>query len=222
MNYYLDIQLRLPDAEANYGFIWQKVFQQVHFALVEHGYDSGRKLKHGDTKTLRNSKIAVSFPEYKNHPFPLGSKLRLYAQTEVELQKLAIEKWLNRLVDYLTIAEIQPVSAATKFVAFKQKRVKGEKRSAAAAKRKQDHLIKVFGENFNPEYANLNLNSVFEKIKLPFIQIESQTSKQKGEYKFFQIFIEPAEDLATDSLVFDCYGLRITGHKASLTDTTPH
>ena len=69
MNYYQDITL-LPDAEANIGFLWEKVFQQVHLALVE------KKNPHG------KSGIAVSFPGYGNKGFPLGNKLRLLAPTQ--------------------------------------------------------------------------------------------------------------------------------------------
>ncbi|MBL1422430.1 MAG: type I-F CRISPR-associated endoribonuclease Cas6/Csy4, partial [Alphaproteobacteria bacterium] len=34
MKYYLDITI-LPDEEANLGFLWHKVYQQIHIALVE-------------------------------------------------------------------------------------------------------------------------------------------------------------------------------------------
>ena len=51
MNYYVELQL-LPDDEINIGFLWQKVYQQVHIALVEN-------------KVAENeSAIAVSFPRY--------------------------------------------------------------------------------------------------------------------------------------------------------------
>lgn len=214
MNFYIELQL-LPDQEVNLGYIWQKVFQQVHFALVEHGYETDRKLENkntGTVKRLKGSKVAVSFPEYQNHAFPLGSKLRLYAQTKAELEGLMIEKWLNRLVDYVAIAEIKPVSLATQFFVFKQKRVKGVKRLGGSVERKEKHLIKKFGENYSPQYPTLNLNTVFEKETLPFIQIESQTSKQRGADALFKIFIEPSGDVASDDLIFDCYGLRITGN----------
>ncbi|AWB67288.1 type I-F CRISPR-associated endoribonuclease Cas6/Csy4 [Saccharobesus litoralis] len=207
MNYYLDIQLALPDAEANFGFIWQKLFQQVHFALVEHGYESERKLKHGDTKVLRNSKIAVSFPEYQNHPYPLGSKLRLFAQTEAELQKLAIDKWLNRLLDYVSIGKIQTVTDETQFVAFKQKRIKGVKRLEYSLNKKAKHIAEKFNVDFDQCLKELKEKYVFEQTKLPFIQLESQTSKQRGDRGLFQIFIEKADQTAATNLMYDCYGL---------------
>ncbi|HHL31776.1 MAG TPA: type I-F CRISPR-associated endoribonuclease Cas6/Csy4, partial [Oceanospirillales bacterium] len=82
MNYYQDITL-LPDAEITLGFIWQKVYQQVHIALA-------------DNKIAENqSAIAVAFPEYGSKGFPLGRKLRLLAETQEQLEQLDIKKWLE-------------------------------------------------------------------------------------------------------------------------------
>lgn len=206
MNYYIDITL-LPDPEITVGFIWQKVYQQVHIALVEHGYESQRKLKHGDTKILRNSKIAVSFPEYKVHQFPLGFKLRLFAQTEAELEKLAIEKWLNRLLDYVAISEIKSTTDETQFVAFKQTRVKGVKRLESSLNKKAKHIADKFKVDFELCLKELKEKHVFEQAKLPFIQLESQTSKKRGDHRLFQIFVEKADTVSSNNLIFDCYGL---------------
>lgn len=208
MNYYLEITL-LPDAETNLGFLWQKTFQQVHFALVEHGYDSERKLKHGDRKILRNSKIAVSFPEYRNHSFPLGSKLRLFAQTKAELEKINIQFWLKRLIDYASVADIAEVPSNALQVVFKQKRIKGAGRSVKSADKKQEHLIKNFGTDFDPNYEKLNAPKPFEKTNLPFIQIESQTTKKTGERGLFKIFIEKYESENGHYGQYDCYGLAL-------------
>ena len=86
MKYYLDITL-LPDAEANLGFLWQKVYQQVHLALVEN-------------KIAENeSAIGISFPKYKESDFPLGDKLRLFSETQEQFKQLELKKWFNRLTD---------------------------------------------------------------------------------------------------------------------------
>lgn len=214
MNYYIELQL-LPNEETNLGFIWQKVFQQVHIALVEHGYESSRKLKHGDTKSLRNSNIAVSFPEYQNHAFPLGSKLRLFANTKVELANLNIHVWLNRLTDYVAVGEIDLVPQDATQVVFKQKRFKGEQRLAKSNQNKIEHLKKKFGDNFNPQYEKLSLPKKFEKSGLPFIQLESQETKRRdGGRGLFQIFIEKSEcDVTSNSTLaasqYCCYGLAL-------------
>lgn len=210
MNYYLDIQLLLPDAEANFGFIWQKLFQQVHFALVEHGYESERKLKHGDTKVLRNSKIAVSFPEYKNHKYPFGSKLRLFAQTKDELDKLALHIWLNRLTDYVDIGSVEAVPRGVGAAVFQQKRVKGIKRLDDSLQKKAKHLSGKFGVDFNTCLNDLKQKYIFEKCPLPFIKLESQTSKTRGGRGIFQLFVEKLEAPSSGLGEYDCYGLALS------------
>ena len=214
MSHYIELQL-LPSDEVNLGFIWQKVFQQVHIALVEHGYESERKLKHGNTKSLRNSNIAVSFPEYQNHAFPLGSKLRLFANTQAELEKLNIQAWLNRLTDYVNVEQINPVPQDATKVVFKQKRFKGEQRLAKSNQKKIEHLKEKFGSDFNPEYEKLSLPNKLDETRLPFIQLESQTTRKiTGSRGLFQIFIEKKEvgiqggDKSGPSQ-YCCYGLAL-------------
>jgi CRISPR-associated endonuclease Csy4 len=209
MKFFLDIGL-VPDAETNLGFLWQKVFQQVHIALVENGYESERKLNDSSVKILRNSKIAVSFPEYGNKKFSLGSKLRLFSETNEELEKLNIDKWLNRLTDYVQISSIQPVPDNAAFMVFKQKRVKGVKRLEESLNKKADHISKKYGVDKSECLKELKIKHHFEKSKLPFIQLESQTSKKRGEHGLFQIFIEKLECSESAQREYDCYGLALT------------
>ncbi len=60
MNYYQDLTL-LSDLNISLGFLWHKVYQQVHIALVEQKVDD------------QHSAMAVGFPEYGCQKFPLGS-----------------------------------------------------------------------------------------------------------------------------------------------------
>ena len=115
MNFYQEITL-LPDVEISLGFLWQNVFQQVHIALVEH-------------KVAENqSAVAVGFPDYRNAKFPLGNKLRLFAKDQATLEKLAIDKWLTRLEDYVHIKGIKPVPDSATYVSFERKQVKSPER----------------------------------------------------------------------------------------------
>lgn len=209
MKYYIELQL-LPNDEVNLSFIWQKAFQQVHIALVEHGYESERKLKHGDTKILRNSKIAVSFPEYEKHRFPLGSKLRLFAQTREELEKLDIQTWLNRLTDYVEIGGIKATPENASPIVFAQKRVKGVKRTGDAVRRKEKYLAQKFGDDLDPTRKALSLKKTFEKCQLPFIRLESQSTKKRGGNGIFQIFIEKRDANESAKCEYDCYGLALS------------
>ena len=109
MKYYIDIAL-ITGAEADLGLLWQKIYQQVHLALVDNKTSDG------------NSAIAISFPEYSNKAFPLGAKLRLIAPTLALLQSLDMGKWLNRLRDYshcTSIKEVPPTVSS--FVCFSRR-----------------------------------------------------------------------------------------------------
>ncbi|PIY57159.1 MAG: type I-F CRISPR-associated endoribonuclease Cas6/Csy4, partial [Zetaproteobacteria bacterium CG_4_9_14_3_um_filter_49_83] len=96
MNAYREISL-LNDSDISLNFLWQKLFQQIHIALAENKSADGE------------SAIGVSFPEYDAAEFSLGTKLRLFAQSEQELKQFQCEKWLERLSDYVSIGEIRAV-----------------------------------------------------------------------------------------------------------------
>jgi len=194
MNYYLDITL-LPDAEANLGFLWQKIFQQVHIALVDN--------KVGDNE----SAIALSIVNYGDKDFPLGNKLRLLAANEDALVKLDIHQWLKRLTDYCHIKAIKSVPADIKqYARFKRKPVKSIEKKA---KRRAEHLNKPYAEVL----AYLIKEGSSGKSKLPFINVESQETKKRAEQGVlcqFLLFIEQSFFEAPASGTFDCYGLSKT------------
>ena len=199
MKYYQDISL-LPDAEVNLGFLWQKVYQQLHLALVE-------------IKTVDNkSEIAISLPEYcdkqpaKNETdkFPLGNKLRLFAVTQEQLQQLDVAKWLNRLTDYTHVTSIKEVPlSADKFVYFKRKQfdTNVDRLARRRAKRK--------GESFE-QALKYYTNFKDQKTRLPFVNMLSLSSNKNlifSEKKKFRLFIE-REIVDQESVgEFSCYGL---------------
>jgi len=185
MKYYLDITL-LPDAEANLGFLWQRVYQQVHIALAEN-------------KIAKNqSAIAVSFPEYGNKNFPLGSKLRLFSQTQEQLQQLDIGKWLNRLTDYTHFKSIKEVPlTVNQFARFKRKQFDTniERLARRRVMRKGESLeqaLKHF-EGFTDRETNL-----------PFLNMKSLANGDQ-----FKLFIEREFLDKEGNGVFGCYGLSV-------------
>jgi len=196
MKYYLDITL-LPDAEANLGFLWQKIFQQVHIALVDN--------KVGDNE----SAIALSIPGYKSgkskeKDFPLGNILRLLADNEDALVKLNIHQWLKRLSDYCHIKPIKAVPADIKqYAQFKRKPVKSIEKKA---KRRAEHLNKPYAEVL----AYLLKEGKSSKSPLPYINVESKDTKKRVEQGgscHFSLFIEHMLFDVPASGKFDCYGL---------------
>lgn len=102
MRFYQEITI-IKTPEISPYFIWSKLYTQLHLALVEQQNPDNRV------------DIGVSFPEYickekEGKDFAkLGSKLRVFANSEQELQQLNLNKWLERLTDYVHIKSIQPV-----------------------------------------------------------------------------------------------------------------
>lgn len=184
MKYYQDITI-LPDAEADLGFLWQKVYQQIHIALVEN-------------KTANNnSDIAISFPSYGNNEFPLGNKLRVFSKTKEALIKLDVNKWLNRLTDYVHCKSIDEVpSNFTEYAYFKRKQFKSN--IYKKAERRAKHLNKPLDEVL--EFLK-NENKSYQ-CKLPFINMNSLS---KGEQ--FKLFIEHEIVNQPREGEFNCYGL---------------
>lgn len=194
MKYYIDI-IFLPNADINLGFIWQKVFQQIHIALVDN--------KVGDNE----SAIALSIVDYGDKEFPLGNKLRLLANDEDTLTKLDIHLWLKRLNDYCQIGDIKKVPNNIKgYAVFRRKAVKSIQNKA---KRRANHLNKPYAEVLDyliKEGRSFN-------SKLPFIRAESQNTKKlvgEGVSYEFLLFIERNLFEKPSSGKFDCYGLSKT------------
>lgn len=188
MNYYQDITL-LPDSEISLGFIWQKVFQQVHIAFVEN-------------KVAQNqSDIAVSFPQYRNVVFPLGDKLRLFANGESQLEQLNIAKWLSRFADYCHISSIKTVPEHTQFVLFSRKhcQTNPERLARRRAKRK--------GETFEQAMQHF-AGFKDDSFTLPFIAMESLSSADtSGSTNKFRLIVEQKILPEHQPGNFNCYGL---------------
>jgi CRISPR-associated endonuclease Csy4 len=96
MKFYIGISL-LPNPEVPIYFLWEKIYQQIHLALVEN---------QNSDKTVA---IGMSFPEYNGENHQLGNKLRIFSNNEEKLEKLNISKWFSRLLDYVDITEIKSV-----------------------------------------------------------------------------------------------------------------
>lgn len=196
MNYYQEITL-LPDAEISLGFIWQNVFQQVHIALVE------------NKVAANQSDIAVGFPQYKKTKFPLGSKLRLFAQEAAQLEKLNITQWLVRLEDYAHVKGIKPVPDDVSYVAYTRKSVKSPARIDKEMQKKAELWSLKSGKLLEECFEELEKTKPQGESKLPFICLHSQETKQRAPDKSskFPLFIEMKVLDKKQSGVFDCYGL---------------
>ncbi|WP_286272211.1 type I-F CRISPR-associated endoribonuclease Cas6/Csy4 [Thalassotalea hakodatensis] len=198
MKYYLDITL-LPEADITLGFLWQKVYQQVHIALVENKISE------------HQSAIAVSFPRYGEYAFPLGNQLRLLANEESQLSQLNISKWLNRLEDYVHIKSIKPVPDNATHVAFVRQQVKGEARVEKDMLSKAQRWAEKSGQPLDTCLTELEKTKPKAVNSLPFIWLESQETKQRDAAKSrkFPLFIKKVEVGEKQTGIFNCYGLSV-------------
>lgn len=98
MKYYQELTL-LPSFDIPLSFIWSKLYQQLHLGFVEQQDDNG------------NVPYGVSFPQYQHDKkkIGLGEKIRVFANSEEELVKLGLKKWLDRLMDYVHVTGIRVV-----------------------------------------------------------------------------------------------------------------
>lgn len=193
MKFYIDITL-LPDAEANLGFLWQKIFAQVHMGLVEH------KSKEGD------SLIGISIPRYEAQEFPLGDKLRLFSPEKELLENLQIDQRLRRYKDYAHCTSVKETPPSVdSFVCFKRKQVKSN--IVKKAHRRAKHLNKPFDEVFRFLLDEMKNGKTYE-CPLPFINLESSsTSDNTPEKHMFKLFIEKEIRETPSGGTFSCYGL---------------
>lgn len=98
MKYYQELTI-IPSFEIPLHFIWSKVYQQMHLAFVEMQDQNGVV------------PFGASFPQYQyeNKKGIIGEKIRVFANSEKELNELGIKKWLQRLNDYVHITGIREV-----------------------------------------------------------------------------------------------------------------
>ncbi|ENX62344.1 MULTISPECIES: type I-F CRISPR-associated endoribonuclease Cas6/Csy4 [Acinetobacter] len=105
MNYYAELTL-IDSSDFSLYELWSKVYIQLHIAFVEHSNGQGK------------TPLGVSFPQYrinqqKNIGF-LGSKIRIFANSDAELQQLNLGKWLEweELKNYVHFTQPREVPQA--------------------------------------------------------------------------------------------------------------
>ncbi len=188
MNAYLDITL-LPNDDIEHHFLWGKVYQQLHLALVENKNADGC------------SAYGVTFPEFDAKKHRLGRKLRLFAQDKKSLEKLDIKQWLHRLHDYVHITHIRETpKQVDSYVRFVRLHVKSSRERLArrAAQRNSISYQQALEDraSFEPQHTDA-----------PFIQLQSL-----GNGHRFRLFIsmEEIEKGAEGGDGFNTYGLSKT------------
>jgi len=187
MKFYIEITL-LPGVEIPIYFLWEKVYQQLHLALVEIQDANGVV------------KVGVSFPEYDEDEYQLGNKLRLFAPSKKDLEVLNIQKWLSRLTDYIHITSIRDVPAKPTGYAF-FKRIQTKSSNTRLARRKAKR------ESIRFEKALSLLSKRREQIsRVPYLHIKSLSTDKR--YRLMIACVETKQRNSIDS--FSTYGLSST------------
>ncbi len=216
MNHYQEITL-IHQAEMSAYIIWQKLYTQLHIALVDLHRHTGVAL-------------SISLPQYRYESGQggvLGSKLRVFAANEALLQQLDLPKWLARLQDYVHLTGVRevPQGKITGYARYSRQHLRGnlEKYARRMAKRqgvsfevalqkqceqyaaKHQIELKQVDAHFHQSQSNAQL--------LPFVQLQSASTQDeaKNQRHTFRLLIRKtvatAEQTKAGAGVFNAYGL---------------
>lgn len=191
MNYYIEVTLMENDQFSPYE-LWSQLYPQLHLALVE--------AKNADNKV----NIGFSFPQYRFHQDKgvgfIGTKLRLFAESEADLKKLDIRRWLERLEDYVHVTSIHEVPNDIKnYAIYKRKQVKTN------AQRLARHRVKRGDIGFDEALARYS--NVVTTTNMPYIEMKSLSTSDQQSEKRFKLFIEKQSAEKSETQVFSTYGL---------------
>lgn len=194
MQVYTDITL-LPCDDVGHHFLWEKLYRQIHLALVE------------NKTTNESSLFGVSFPEFNANRNQLGRKLRVFAPSHAALETLNLPRWLANLSDYLHITSIRDVPVdVKKVVSYRRIQTKSspERLARRTAKRRS-----ISYEEALTEYSTAEP----EWVRNPFLWINSLSSGKR-----FKLFIaeEVKAPLEEIEIEFTLYGLGQSGKTAFL------
>ncbi|OQK16927.1 hypothetical protein AU255_03225 [Methyloprofundus sedimenti] len=198
MKYYIELTL-IPNDEIPLHFLWEKLYQQLHLALVENLIikEIKKNIK-GEEIEKKISKVGVSFPKYNKEKCYLCNKLRLLALEKEYLEALNLDKYFARLTDYVhqtCIKEI-PVDKITGYAFFKREQVKSNNERLARRRANKKGISNELALNFFTKKMEV-------KSKAPFIYIKSQSNGKR--YPLF-ILMEEAS-IKSESAEFSSYGL---------------
>lgn len=195
MRNYVEITL-LPGVDITLNFLWEKVYRQLHLALVE--------IQDSD-KTVP---VGVAFPGYRydTEKNELGSKIRLFSPTMEKLEALNINQWLSRLSDYVHVSSIRDVPEKNRsYTVFKRIQSKNNNHKMARRKAKR--------EGISIEQTLAYFKGRKEQYSLaPFVRIKSLSSN--NQYRLI-ILQEKANGSYCEG-VFSTYGLSKNGSTVPL------
>lgn len=196
MNYYLEITL-LPHSEIEWHFLWEKVYQQLHLALVEQAFEKEVDVDNsGNKKLIKVSKIGISFPSRNVKRHHLGHQLRVFAQTQEQLEQFDAPRWFSTLSDYVHLTQIRAVPKTVKEYGS-YFRIQTKSNNEQLSKRRSKRFKISFDEAMQ-HFASRQE----EQTNVPFVYVKSSSSGER-----FPIFIGYIEQAEASETSFSCYGL---------------
>ena len=134
----------------------------------------------------------------------MGNKLRIFALSEDSLQRLKLDKWLGRLKDYVYITQVTPVpeKRITAYVSFQKKQFKTNAERLA-----RRYVKRHPGTTLTDKLIKSYKNSVVTTTDLPFIQMNSLTTKQP-----YKLFIQKNIGQKSNEYKFSTFGLSSISH----------
>ncbi|MDP3743611.1 MAG: type I-F CRISPR-associated endoribonuclease Cas6/Csy4 [Methylotenera sp.] len=196
MKFYTELTI-VNSTNISFSVAWSKLFTQLHLAFVEQK-DANEQIPYG-----------VSFPEYKSVEVKgkqimlLGSKLRVFANSADELEKLNLDKWLERFTDYVHIKSAKQVDHITHFLTVNRYRPQAS----------AENLARRYASrhNVSVEDALKRLEGFKQKLEpYPYIQLKSLSGAREFSLCVKQTTVEQSK-----AGKFSTYGL-------SATSTVPH
>lgn len=190
MKFYIDITF-LPAGDISHRFLWEKVYYQVHLAMIDYKNSVG---------TLA---IAAAFPQYNVQKHDLGGKLRLMSKTEPALRDINVGDRLAKFADYVDVAVVREVPLkVTSYVSYSRHAVDSSKNRQVLRRMRRHNETEAQAQAHFDGYRS-------KKSNFPFVYIYSHTTNTR-----FPLFI--SEHLSEVSggvcSAFDSYGLSRDGY----------
>ena len=163
MTHYFDIKLK---AKTPYemGELLNNLYSLLHKKIWE----------------MKNTRIGVSFPEYRQH---LGSVVRVHGK-DTELVNFRTKSWLGELATECDFSEIKPTPEAKEFAVFNRvqqtqsnsKLKRFIKRNNPSEEEIRSYKAKLFGGSLDLPYLELLSTSTNQRHR---IYIRRESSEQK-------------------------------------------
>jgi len=181
MDCYVELRL-LPDPEFPAHLLMNALFAKLHRVLV----------------TTGEGRVGISLPDVEQEGRGLGARLRLHGAA-ADLERLMAVSWLKGMRDHLSCSEL---STIPDHVAY---RVVRRVQAKSSPERERRRLVARKGLS-SEAAARAFPDSAAETLRLPFIVVTSQSTRQK-----FRLFIEhlPVQPISVKGR-FSAYGLSAT------------